>query len=248
MFVAGPPGVGKSSIVWAMGQGFAVRQLKKPEDRRVATMVLSLEMALIGSSARLASSIAGVEGERLREGDISDDELSKVISRWKTLEQLPLYWNFASNFRMSQMRALIVEAVRRHNVGLVIVDHFRMFDPDRRINNPNQEDEAKARFLKEDIAKDLDVAVICLAHTIKTPREGNPRPTLNDLRGSGQVAAHADIVAMMFRPWMHATENEKLEGVVTMTEAEMIFTKNRNGALGTSEFFFEPGRMTIRDI
>lgn len=247
MFVAGEPGVGKSAVTWAMAHGFARRQLTKPDDKRVATLVLSLEMALIGSSARLSSAQTGVEGERLREGDISDDELSLVMKGWKNLEGLPLYWNFSSNFRMSQMRALIVEAIRRHNVGLVVVDHFRMFDPDRRINNPNQEDEAKARFLKEDIAKDLNVAVVCLAHTVKTPRDGDPRPRLADLRGSGQVAAHADIVAMMFRPYMHATENEKIEGVISPTDSEMIFAKNRNGSLGTSEFYFEAGRMTIRD-
>lgn len=247
MFVAGEPGVGKSAITWAMAEGFARRQLVKPESMRVSALVLSLEMALIGSSGRLASSIADIEGERLREGDITDDELSRVITEWKSLESLPLYWNFASNFRMSQMRALIVEAIRRHNVGLVIIDHFRMFDPDRRINNANQEDEAKARYLKEDIAKDLDVAVVCLAHTVKTPREGDPRPRLADLRGSGQVAAHADIVAMMYRPWMHATEAEKDEGVWSPTDAELIFAKNRNGQLGAAGFHFDPARMDVRD-
>lgn len=247
MIVAGEPGVGKSAIVWGIGQGFAARQMKKPSDRRVGTLVLSLEMALIGSSARLASHMADIDGEKLREGDISDDQLAHIMAKWKNLEGLPLYWNFASNFRMSQMRALIVEAIRRYNVGLIIVDHFRMFDPDRRINNSNQEDEAKARFLHEDIAKDLNVAVICLAHTIKVPREGDPRPRLADLRGSGQVAAHADIVAMMYRPYMHATENEKIEGVVDPTDSEMIFVKNRSGDLGTSEFYFEPSRMVIRD-
>ncbi len=247
MFVAGEPGVGKSAVTWAMAQGFAARQMKKPEEKRVATLVLSLEMALIGSSGRLASSLADIEGEKLREGDITDDQLNLIVAKWKNLEGLPLYWNFASNFRMSQMRALIVEAVRRHNVGLVLVDHFRMFDPDRRINNSNQEDEAKARFLKEDIAKDLDVAVLCLAHTIKVPREGDPRPRLADLRGSGQVAAHADIVAMMYRPWMHATDNEKTEQFVKPTDSEMIFVKNRSSDLGTSEFFFEPRRMEIHD-
>lgn len=247
MFLAGEPGVGKSAIAWAMAQGFAQRQMKKPPDRRVGTLVLSMEMALVGSSARLASSLADIDGERLREGDITTDELTHLASRWKNLEGLPLYWNFASSFKMSQMRALIVESIRRYNVGLILVDHFRQFDPDRRVNNANQEDEVKARYLHEDIAKDLNVAVLCLAHTVKVPREGDPRPRLADLRGSGQVAAHADIVAMMFRPWMHATPNEKIEGVIDMTDSEMIFVKNRAGDLGVSEFYFEPSRMVVRD-
>jgi replicative DNA helicase len=149
---------------------------------------------------------------------------------------------------MSQMRALVVEAIRKHNVGLIVVDHFRMFDPDRRINNANQEDEAKARFLKEDIAKDLNVAVICLAHTVKLRRgeDGDGRPQLSDLRGSGQTAAHCDVVGFMHMPWMFATDDEKL-GNVKESDAEMIYRKNRAGKLGTALFDFMPDVMQIHD-
>lgn len=248
MFVGGPPGVGKSAATWEFATGFGRRQLLKDPEKRVGTFVLSLEMGLVGSSGRVATAMTKIEGDKIREGELTDDELSSIIKHWRNHLNLPIWWNFASNFRMSQMRALIVDAIRRHNVGLVVVDHFRMFDPDRRVNNANAEDEAKARFLKEDVAKDLNVAVVCLAHTVKMPRDSDPRPTLGDLRGSGQVAAHADIVAMMFRPWMHADEDDKLTGAVKPTDAELIFRKNRSGALGSSDFFFDPATMTIRDI
>lgn len=250
MIVGGPPGVGKSAVTWSMATGFARRQKAKMEQGRppVGTLVFSLEMPLVGSAGRIATADTQIDSDRLREGNISHDELSNIIKTWKNDEDLPLYWNFASNFRMSQMRALIVEAIRKYNVGYIVVDHFRMFDPDRRINNPNQEDEAKARFLKEDVAKDLNVAVLCLAHTIKLSREvSDGRPTLNDLRGSGQVAAHCDIVAFMHMPWMFATEVEMAEGLVTATEAEMIYRKNRSGALGTARFGFEASKMDVYD-
>jgi replicative DNA helicase len=248
MLLAGPPGVGKSALTFEMGRGFAARQLPKPADKRVSTLILCMEMGLVGSSGRMASSLTGIGGDKLREANIDKDELSHIIRAWKANEELPLYWNFASNFKMSQMKALVVEGIRRYNVGYVIIDHFRMFDPDRRINNANQEDEAKARFLKEEIAKDLDVAVLCLAHTVKINREGSDqRPQLNDIRGSGQVTAHCDIAAFMYMPYMHATEDAKDEGIVQPTDAELIFRKNRNGALGTSEFYAEMSTMSIRD-
>lgn len=250
MLFAGDPGVGKSAVSWECVQGFARRQMSKAPDKRVASMVLSMEMGLEGSSARLATGMTRIEGDKLREGEISDDELSTIIRHWKNTQDLPLYWNFAPNFRMSQMRALIVEGIRRHNVGFVLIDHFRMFDPDRRINNANQEDEAKVRFLKEDIARDLNVGVMCLAHTVKLRRDsglGDGRPQLADLRGSGQVNAHADIIAFMYRPYMYATEDEKLDGSVELTQAEMIYRKNRAGGLGTAEFYFDPAIMVSRD-
>lgn len=246
--IAGPPGVGKSAVVWDLTTGFAYRQSTKGAEKRVGTLVLSMEMTLQGSSGRVASSITGIQGEKFREGHVTNDELSLVINNWKAQANLPLYWNFASNFRMSQMRALVVEAIRRHNIGLVIVDHFRMFDPDRRINNINQEDEAKARFLKEDLAKDLNVAVICLAHTVKLRREdGDGRPQLSDLRGSGQTAAHCDVVGFMHMPWMFATQDEKDAGGVSENDAEMIYRKNRSGKLGTAHFTFNPEVMSIHD-
>jgi replicative DNA helicase len=249
MILGGPPGVGKSAIGWAGVQGFARRQVTKPPDQRIGTLVLSLEMPLFGSAGRVAGAQTRISGDKLREGSVNELELAHIIKAWKAEMDLPLYWNFASNFRMSQMRALVVEAIRRHNVGLLLVDHFRMFDPDRRINNPNQEDEAKARFLKEDIAKDLNVAVLCLAHTVKLSREySDARPSLNDLRGSGQVAAHCDIVAFMHMPYMFATEEEKDKNLVSPFDAEMIFRKNRNGGLGTSRFEFFAETMTARDI
>jgi replicative DNA helicase len=191
-----------------------------------------------------------IDGGKLREGDLSDRDLQKIAQDWAAERELPLYFNFASNFKLSQLRALVVQAIRQHNVGLIVVDHFRMIDPDRRVNNPNQEDEAKARFLKESIAKDLNVAVICLAHTVKLKgaREGGDgRPTLNDLRGSYQVAAHCDAVAFVYRPIMYATENEIGEGVIRDTDAEMLWRKNRNGELGVEEFGFDPAHMTVQN-
>ncbi len=62
------------------------------------------------------------------------------------------------------------------------------------------------------------------------------------------MAAHADIVMMMYRPWLHATDNEKIEGVVTVDDSEGIFVKNRSGDLGTAEFIFDAPRMLVRDL
>jgi replicative DNA helicase len=246
--VGGEPGVGKSAVVWVATEGFARRQLRRPPEERVSALILSMEMGLIPSSGRLATKMSNIDSGKLREGNMTDQEIQQVAKDWAHERELPLHFNFASNFKLSQLRALVVEAIRRHNVGLIVVDHFRMIDPDRRINNANQEDEEKARFLKENIAKDLNVAVICLAHTFKMKREGSDgRPTLNDLRGSYQVAAHCDAVSFIYRPYMYATENEISENVVKETDAEMLWRKNRNGELGIEPFGFNPARMAVRN-
>src|SRR5206468_8101223 len=136
---------------------------------------------LYSSTMRMVSSLTGIDGGRLRRGDITQQEYTHILREWKLRQDLPIFWNFASNFRLSQARALISEAIRKHNTGFVVIDHFRMLDTDRRYQNGLDADEAKVRFLKENIAKDQNVAVMCLAHTVKVrPDGGEPaRPRLS---------------------------------------------------------------------
>jgi replicative DNA helicase len=248
--IGGEPGAGKSAVSWAAATKFAERQAQhNPPHEQVGTLVLSLEMGEGDSETRIAQSISKVDGAKLREARQTDDDMRKIVAEWGRRKDLPLYFNFSSTIRASQLRAIVVEAIRRHNCGLIVIDHFRYFDMDHRIrDNPTVEDEEKARFLKEDIAKDLNVAVICLAHTTKSvENQADRRPTLSNLRGSGQVAAHADFVSFVYRPYMYASENAKDMGEVFDTDAEMIFRKNRHGIDGISRFTFEPHTMTVKD-
>lgn len=247
--LGGEPGAGKSAVSWAAAQKFAEIQMRNAANERVGTFILSLEMGEGDSGMRLAQSISGVDGGKLREARQTDDDMRKIINSWGRRKDLPLYFNFSSTVRASQLRAMVVEAIRRHNCGLIIIDHFRYFDMDHRMrDNPNAEDEEKARFLKEDIAKDLNVAVVCLAHTTKSiEAQADRRPSLSNLRGSGQVAAHADFVSFVYRPYMYASEQAKDMGEVFATDAEMIVKKNRHGDDGIFRFTFEAHSMTIKD-
>jgi replicative DNA helicase len=168
-----------------------------------------------------------------------------VAAEWRKRKGLPLYFSFASNLRASQLRAVVADAIRRHNVGLVIIDHFRYVTMDGRWRSQIEEDGAKALFLKQDIAKQLNVACICLAHTTKAMESKDRRPRLEHLRGSQEISAHADFVSFIYRPYNHATEADIDAGKVLRTDAEMIFAKNRHALEGSARFFFDPSRMEI---
>jgi replicative DNA helicase len=249
-FLAGEAGVGKSALAWTALMGFVAKQMKRPPELRVGTLVLSLEMGLYGSTQRVVQSLTGIDGVRLREGNVSKAEYHRVLTEWKNRENLPVVWNFASNFRLSQMRALIAEAIRRHHVGFVVLDHFRMVDTDRKYNNPLQEDEAKVRFISENIAKDLNVAVLVLAHSIKVGRGSSgdsPRPRLADLRGSGQIAAAADFVGFLYSPAKHMSDDAREEMGGDLTDMEVAWEKNRWGSMDSAKCKLLPGTMTFVD-
>jgi replicative DNA helicase len=247
LMAGGEPGVGKSAVWWKAALTFARRQAKRPENMRLGTMIISLEMSPEPSNARFASMLSGVDGDRLREATLNNAELERIIARWREDKGVPLWMNYAPTLRASQLRALVSEGIRRHNVGVVVLDHFRMFDLDQRLDNKLDEDEEKVRFLKEQIAATLNVAVICLAHTRKPDPTSNGRPKMSDLRGSYQVAAHADFVSFIYRPKMYATKQEIDAGKFSDTDAEMIWAKNRHSGPGTADFYFDARSMLITD-
>lgn len=242
--LAGEPGAGKSAVAWKAVEQFAERQMKKPVERRIGSLVLSLEMGEEPSSVRVAQHVAEVDGGKLREGRTSPEDLQLITSEWAKRKDIPLYFNFTSTLRASQMRALIVETIRKYKVGLVVIDHMRYFDMDGRFNSRLEEEEEKARFLKEDIAKSLNLAVIVLAHTTKSLSDDG-RPRLRDLRGSYMVAAHADFVGFVYRPYNYARQDDIDSGDVQRTDAEMIYEKNRHGLDGTAKFYFDPTKMKV---
>jgi len=243
---AGEPGVGKSAVLVNAVLRYAERQMKRPEDQRVAAMVLSLEMGEEPTNIRIASSVGGIDGSRLREGRITDGDLGRILKQWGRRKDIPLYFNYASNARASQLRALVVEGIRRHNVGVVVIDHFRHFGMDRFYQSQLQEDEDKVKFLKEAIAGDLNTAVVCICHTTKGIAESrNSRPNLTHLRGSYQVAAAADFASFVHQPFMYASDEARETGEVTEDQMEMIWEKNRHGYKGIATFSMTASRMHI---
>lgn len=243
MFLGGDPGVGKTAIAMTMMRNFARRQMRKPAEQRVGTLFLSLEMGEKGSADRFAQMESRIEGERLRLGTLSRVELRAIAERWASSRELPIITNFSGELRESQVKALCVDAIRKHQVGLVVVDHFRLIKPDERFNNANEADEQIVKFLKATLAKDLNLAVICLAHTTKNEAR---RPVMDDLRGSKMISAFADIVAFPYWPWKHATEAEREREMIGREDYEVIFDKVRSAAPGTGQLFIDMATMTIR--
>jgi replicative DNA helicase len=241
MMLGGEPGVGKSACAWAMARNFAYRQMRRPPEKRVGTLVLSLEMGEHPSSSRFAQLESRVQGERLREASLTRAELRVIAARWAQNRELPLYVNHSGELRESQVRALCVDAIRRHNVGLVVIDHFRFIKPDERFENRNDADEEVVKFLKATLAKDLNLAVVCLAHTTKHEHR---RPVMDDLRGSKMISAFADVVTFLFSPWRYASESDRR--LMAREQFEAIHDKVRQSAGGVGEIWIDMSTMTIR--
>jgi replicative DNA helicase len=241
--LGGDPGVGKSALAWAMARNFAVSQMKRQADQRLGTLVMSLEMGEEQSSSRFAQAESKVPGEKLREGDLTRAELREIAAKWARNRELPIWVNHSGELRETQLKAIITDHVRRHNVGVVIIDHFRFIKTDERYDNKNDADEEIVKFLKANLAKDLNLAIVCLAHTTKMD---DRRPEMDDLRGSKMISAFADIVAFPYSSWAHLSESERERGMVARQDFELLFRKVRESAPGVGELYMDLSTQTIR--
>jgi replicative DNA helicase len=242
----GEAGVGKSAVWWKAAMNYAESEARKaPDQQRIGTLVFSLEMGETPSSMRWAQGLTAIESTHMRSGALRQDELRKIVEEWGRKKHYPLWMNYSAGLSLSQIRAIVAEGIRKHNIGLVVIDHFLLLTPDTPGLKANEADDERVKFLKQQIAMDLDVAVVCLAHTRKDIERADKRPRMGDLRGSGMIAAFADYVMLMYRPWRYATEKEQSSERVAITDAEMLHVKNRHGAEGVGNFYIDLAKMLV---
>lgn len=241
----GEAGVGKSALWWKAVKNFAREQAQSPVERQIGSLVMSLEMGESPSSTRLAQMTGITDGERLRMATLSKDEFVNTAKAWAAEKDLPLYVNHAGHLRCSQLRAIVADEIRKgRNIGVVLVDHFRFLHPDDTTLRGNDADDEIVSFLKG-MAMDLNIVVICLAHTVKTIERADKRPRMSDLRGSAMISAFADFVCFVYRPWKYAADNAKERGLVDEHEAELLWEKSRHSGEGHAEFYMNLGTMSI---
>ncbi|HET7040795.1 MAG TPA: DnaB-like helicase C-terminal domain-containing protein, partial [Gemmatimonadales bacterium] len=99
-----------------------------------------------------------------------------------------------------------------------------------------------ARALKG-VALSEDVAMLAVAQLPGLdPRREDPRPTLDDLGGRGQVKQHADLVLGLYREEMYRPGGG-MEGAT-----ELLVNKNRNGPTGFVDLYFYRRWLRFEDM
>ncbi|RKJ41066.1 replicative DNA helicase [Acutalibacter sp. 1XD8-33] len=239
--LAARPGVGKTSF----GLNIA-RHASIANKRRVA--FFSLEMAKEQLSSRMLSTEASVEGTKLRSGDLTEVEWSRLIEAGDILSKAELYFDDAPGITVPQMKAKVR---RLKNVDLVIVDYLQLMSGTKRTDNRVNEISDITRNLKI-MAKELDVPVIAMSQLRRpTDRTKDHRPGLSELRDSGSIEQDADIVIFLHREaYNAASEGGEVTEDMDTSAAEIIVAKNRHGATIDIPVHWQPEymRFTSREM
>ena len=214
--VAGRPGMGKSSFAGAMATNVA--QMGEP------VLVFSIEMSAREMTGRMVASRAGLVGSDIERGEVSIRDWDRISAAMAPLAELPLDIIDTTPVTLLSIRAGVRRAVsRRGPLGLVIVDYLQFMTGRRSAENRQVEVAELARGLKL-LSREMDVCIVLLAQLNRNLEARlDKRPSLADLRESGEIENSADQVVFIYNDEHYNPQTED-RGI-----AELIISKNRHG-------------------
>ena len=221
--IAARPGMGKTAFALSLTRNAAMN------DAPVA--FFSLEMSSIQLATRLISSETEIAGEKLKKGDLRDDEWKQLNTKIQSLEEAPIYIDDTPSLSVFELRAKCRRMKEQHNIELIVIDYIQLMRAGENTGNREQEISTISRSLKA-LAKELNVPVLVLSQLNRSveTRGGDKKPLLSDLRESGAIEQDADMVIFIYRPEyydiLHGENDEDLRG-----KGEIIIAKHRNGSL-----------------
>ena len=234
IILAGRPSMGKTAFALNVVQHAAI-------EHGVKTAIFSLEMSKDALVQRLLCSEGLVDAQRLRRGQLRDDDYPRLARAAGLLGQAPIWIDDSASLTPLAMRSKARRLKAEHDIGLVIVDYLQLMQGPSDSENRQQEISYISRSLKA-LAKELDIPVVALSQLSRAPEQRggeHRRPQLSDLRESGAIEQDADVVCFIYRQEFYdgpvdPKTNESIEGV-----AEVILGKQRNGPTGTAKLYFK---------
>lgn len=188
------PSVGKT----ALGVTMALEVLRGGH----TVLFFSVEMADVPIMHRFLGAAARVDTRTIRNGFLSDKAKRNIVAfQAESAEWMKrLYIDTRSDINGRDLFVSTRRAIREHGVNLVVVDYLQLMSAVRPSDSRVNDVAEISRWVKR-TAKDLNVAVVALAQLGReSVKVKNARPTMADLRESGQIEQDADIIGLLYRP------------------------------------------------
>jgi replicative DNA helicase len=258
--IAGRPGMGKSALAHEICLS-AARE-------GTGVLELSLEMSDKQLARRALSIASGIPINAIKRGNLTNGQAQALMEARKELKGLPLMIDDAGSQTPTMIAAKAREARRRHGLGLLMIDHLNLMraeDADAKHGGTWAVGRASNAVLA--IAKECNVPVIlCVQLNRGVESREDKRPTLADLRQSGDIEQDAYAVGLVYRPEYYLkNEPEQREGESpshfqdrisawhdargrSNGAAEIIWAKVRDGEPGVDHLRFVAPTATFTEV
>lgn len=222
VLIAARPSMGKTAFMLNIAMAPALMMNK-------SIAIFSLEMSKEQLVNRMICSEAYVDAQKLRVGDIDDDDWVKLAKAAGPLSNANIYIDDTPGISLSELRSKCRRLKIEKGLDMILIDYLQLMTAGRNIDNRQQEVSEISRSLKG-LAKEMNAPVIALSQLSRAPEaRADHRPILSDLRESGSIEQDADVVIFLYRDEYYNKDTEK------KNIAEVIIAKQRNGPTGVIE-------------
>jgi len=192
ILLAGPPGVGKTvlgtqiSMLWAIhGPG----------------VIYSCEMEEEAMMTRIISAGSNIPEDRLEIGDIYSKEVPVLQQKMEEMKSAPVHFSDSESWTTHELRADLTKLKYQYGIKWFYFDYLQLLEDSVKGEEHEQIGVIAKRMRK--ICRGLGLTGLVISSVIKSGFDVK-RPTLADLRGSGQALHEGDIVY-----WLHKWEANK---------------------------------------
>ncbi len=253
------PGMGKTV--------FAVTSSNKTSRRGWGVLDFSLEVPKEQMVARLLadqafSSRQPITFQRIMNGDLAVDEIWRLEEAHERMLACPLTLDVASRLTPAEIRIRVRaerDRMARKGVALKVVflDYLKQIAASDRYKGNRVYEVGEISYSLKQLAKDEGICVVLLAQ-LNRALEGrdDKRPSLSDLRESGDLEADADVVGFIHREAHYIEKSPEYRAgdaaataayIEARNKAEIIIGKNRAGPTRTVELWCDVSCSTMSD-
>ena len=182
IILAARPSMGKTTFALNMAENAAVR-LKIP------VAIFSLEMSREQLALKMLCAEAGVDNQRIRTGNLSEEDWPKLSHALGRLSEAKIFIDDSPNISAWEIRAKARRIKAEHGLGLVIIDYLQLMQSRYRSENRQQEVSEISRSLKA-LARELSTPVVALSQLSRAveqrPGKKPSLPTAESGFGAGR--------------------------------------------------------------
>lgn len=238
--LAGRPGMGKTSYALQLAIGrkklglptmvFTMEMKAKDMMKRLISQDIGISMKDVGNAKKLGyDTLVRCEASA---DDINASGVELVARASLTIPEIKSY------IRSSIYRA---KQEGRKSVDFVVIDYLGL------LSLPKGSDISSVEYAKltelsrevKKLAMECDVAILILAQLNRGVEDREKAvPKLSDLRGSGAIEQDSNKVLFVYRPSMY--DEDAMERNKENQPAHLIVAKNREGAVGSANYNFNP--------
>ena len=219
MIIGARPAMGKTA--------FSVDLMVRLINNGKRVCFFSLEMSKKQIMRRIMANISGIDSNKIKFGNLTKNEFNRICE----LDQLPQLDNLKI-YDGSHTINEIASKLNDSNFDVFIVDYLQKVTPKSTRSRYDSVTEI-SNGLKH-ICMNQKIPCVALAQLSRDSAKLGKRPSLPDLRESGEIEQDGSIVAFLHRPEYYG-ETETFNGDDATNICEFIVAKNREGETGIFE-------------